>query len=44
MLYIVLDAMATIFLLFVLVRLLFEGGVYFVGKPAGSNDDGNRYV
>ena len=29
---------------FVLVRQLFEGGVYFVGKPAESNDDWNRYV
>ena len=26
------------FLLFILVRLLFEGGIYFVGKPADSND------
>ena len=27
-----------IFLLFVLVRLLFEGSVYFIGEPANSND------
>ena len=26
------------------MRQLFEGGVYFVGKPAESNDDWNRYV
>ena len=32
------DAVATIFSLFVLVRLLFEGGIYFVGKLADSND------
>ena len=33
------DAVATIFFsLFILVRLLFKGGVYFVGKPMDSND------
>ena len=32
------DTAATIFTLFVLVRLLLEGGVYFNGKLAGSND------
>ena len=34
------DATATIFFsLFILVQLLFKGLVYFVEKPAGSNDD-----
>ena len=36
------DTAATTFFSFVLVQLLFEGaanGVYFVGKPADSNDD-----
>ena len=32
------DAVATIFLLFILVRLLFEGSVYFVGKLVDSNN------
>ena len=32
------DTAATILSLFVLVRLLFEGGVYFIGKLADSND------
>jgi len=30
---------ATIFSLLVLVQLLFEGGIYFIGKPADSNND-----
>ena len=30
--------------LHVSVRLLFEGGVYFIGKPAGINDGWIRYV
>ena len=38
----------TIFLLFfslsVLVWLLFEGGIYFVWKPADSNDKWNKYT
>ena len=33
-----LDAVATIYPLFVLAQLLFEGGIYSVGKPAESND------
>jgi len=32
------DTAAKIFLPFVLVCLLFKGGVYFVGEPADSND------
>ena len=31
-------------LLLVLGRLLFKGGVYFVGKPADSNDGWNKYM
>ena len=38
------DAAATIFLAVCFMRLLFEGGVYFVGKPADSNNDWNRYM
>ena len=26
------------------MQLLFEGGVYFVGKPADSNDGRSRYM
>ena len=38
--------MATIFSLFVLVRLLFEGGVYmyFLGKAVDSTDGRMRYM
>ena len=38
--------MATIFSLFVLVQLLFEGGIYmyFLGKPADSTDGRIRYM
>ena len=32
------------FSLLVIVRLLFEGGVYFFGKPADINDGWIRYV
>ena len=32
------DAAATIFLPFVLVWLLFKGGVYFIGELADSNN------
>ena len=38
------QTLATIFLLLVFVRLLFEGCVYFVGKPADINDGWIRYV
>ena len=38
------DTAATIFLLFVLVWLLFKGGVYFVGKSADTNGGWNRYM
>ena len=39
------DAVATIFFsLFILVRLLFKGGVYFVGKPMDSNDSWNKHM
>ena len=40
------DAVATIFSLFLLVRLLFEGGIYmyFLGKPADSTDGRMRYM
>ena len=32
------------FSLFVLMQLLFKGGVYFVGKPADSNDGCSKYM
>ena len=38
------DAATTIFSLFVLVGLLFKGGIYFVGKLADSKDDCIRYI
>ena len=33
------DSVATKFSMHVLVQLLFEGGVYFSGKPADINDE-----
>ena len=39
------DTVATIlFLLLILVRVLFEDGIYFLGKPADINDGLIRYV
>ena len=38
------DAATAIFLLFVLVGLLFKGGIYFVGKLADNKDDCIRYI
>ena len=38
------DAMATIFLLHLSVQLLFEGSVYFFGKPADINDRWIKYI
>ena len=39
-----LDVMATIFLLHLFVRLLFEGSVYFFGKPADINNSWIKYI
>ena len=38
------DAAATIYFAARSVRLLFEGGVYFFGKPRDLNDGWIRYV
>ena len=38
------DATATIFLLLIFVRLLFEGGIHFLEKPVDISDGWIRYV